>query len=191
MGKSVVVDQIATHCILTQDTPVFLCKPEEPMAATLKRLAGKATESIFWDPKIPFDKDKFNQGKELVGDKAILYDAYQGVSWDNVKQEIRAAVTVAGCKDVFIDPITCFTVGMTITQQNEELIKIASELASLANELDFTAYVFCHLNKPDAGPSHERGGAVQSVQFAGSRSMMRQKAYVKEVEFRGSLRAAA
>lgn len=173
MGKSVVVDQIAAHCITTQDTPVFLCKPEEPMGGTLKRIAGKVVGRIFHDPKIPFDTEAFAQAKKIVADKAIIYDAYQGVTWEAVKQEIRSAVMVAGVKDVFIDPLTCFTVGMTITQQNEALVQIASELASLALELDFTAYVFCHLNAPQSGPPHERGGAVQSVQFAGSRAMMR------------------
>lgn len=173
MGKSVVVDQIAAHCITTQDTPVFLCKPEEPMGGTLKRIAGKVVGRIFHDPKIPFDTEAFAQAKKIVADKAIIYDAYQGVTWEAVKQEIRSSVMVAGVKDVFIDPLTCFTVGMTITQQNEALVQIASELASLALELDFTAYVFCHLNAPQSGPPHERGGAVQSVQFAGSRAMMR------------------
>lgn len=173
MGKSVLVDQIAAHCIQTQDTPIWLCKPEEPMGGTLKRLAGKLTRSVFWDPKVPVDPDKFEEGRLLLGDKAILYDGYQGVDWDVIKQEIRSAVLVAGCKDIFLDPLTCFTVGMSLTEQNETLIAIASEIASMAMELDFTAYLFCHLNAPQGGPPHERGGKVQSVQFSGSRAMMR------------------
>lgn len=173
MGKSVVVDQIAAHCVQTQDTPIWLCKAEETMGGTLKRIAGKLTRSVFWDPKIPVDPEKFELGRQLIGDKVILYDAYQGVDWETVKEEIRSAVMVAGCKDVFLDPLTCFTVGMSLTEQNEKLISIASEIAQLAGELDFTAYLFCHLNAPQGGPSHERGGKVQSVQFSGSRAMMR------------------
>lgn len=173
MGKSVVVDQIAAHCVLTQDTPIWLCKPEEPMAGTVQRIAGKVQRKIFYDPKIPYDESDLDAGIDLIGEKVIIYDAYQGVDWDVVKQEIRTAVLVAGCKDIFLDPLTCFTVGMSLTEQNETLISIASEIAAMAMELDFTAYLFCHLNAPQSGVPHERGGKVQSVQFSGSRAMMR------------------
>ena len=175
MGKSVLVDQIAAYCVETQDTPVWLCKPEEPMGGTLRRLAGKLTKSVFWDPKVPVDKEKLEQGRAAIGDKVILYDGYQGVSWEAVEQEIRQAVMVAGVKDVFLDPLTCFTVGMSLTEQNETLVSIASKIASMAMELDFTAYLFCHLNAPQGGQPHERGGKVQSIQFSGSRAMMRQR----------------
>lgn len=175
MGKSVLVDQIAAYCVETQDTPVWLCKPEEPMGGTLRRLAGKLTKSVFWDPKVPVDKGKLEQGRAAIGDKVILYDGYQGVSWEAVEQEIRQAVMVAGVKDVFLDPLTCFTVGMSLTEQNETLVSIASKIASMAMELDFTAYLFCHLNAPQGGQPHERGGKVQSIQFSGSRAMMRQR----------------
>ncbi len=171
--KSVVVDQLGEHCIETQDTPTLFIKPEESLPNTLKRLAGKAARQVLWDPKIPYEEADFHRGREIVGDKAIIFDAYQEVRWADVKKEIRTNVEVCGVKDVFIDPLTCFTVGMNLTEANAELISIASEIASMAKELDFTAYLFCHLNAPQAGPSHERGGAVQSVQFSGSRAMMR------------------
>lgn len=173
MGKSVLVDELATHLTQTVDTPIFMCKPEEPLGGTLRRLAGKAVSRVFWDPKIPYTQEEFEEGKRLIGDKVILYDSYQGTDWATVSNEIRSAVVAYGCKDIFLDPLTCFTVGMSLTEQNETLISIASAIAAMASELDFTAYLFCHLNAPQAGPSHERGGKVQSVQFSGSRAMMR------------------
>lgn len=173
IGKSVVVDEIVAHCLATQDTPVWVCKPEEPMQGTVKRVAGKLVDRIFHDPKIPFDVDAFNSTRDRIGNQLILFDTYQSTDWDDVKHEIRHVVMSEGVKDVLIDPITCFTIGLSLTEQNEELVRITGELAGMAAELDFTAYVFCHLNAPSSGPAHERGGAVQSVQFAGSRSMMR------------------
>lgn len=175
MGKSVVVDTIAAHCVLTQDTPIWLCKPEEPMEGTVQRIAGKVMNKVFWDPKIEYDERDLDEGIDLIGEKVIIYDAYQGTDWDAVKAEIRSAVMVAGVQDIFLDPLTCFTVGMSLTEQNETLISIASEIASMAMELNFTAYLFCHLNAPQSGVPHERGGKVQSVQFSGSRAMMRQR----------------
>lgn len=173
MGKSVVVDELIAHCIATQGTPVWACKTEEPMAGTVKRVAGKLVDCVFHDPNIPFDHARFMEATKIIEDKLILFDSYQATSWDDVKREIRHVAITEGCQDFIIDPITCFTIGMSIAEANEELVRISGELAALAAELDFTAYVFCHLNAPQTGPSHERGGAVQSVQFAGSRSMMR------------------
>lgn len=173
MGKSVVVDTIAAHCVMTQDTPIWLCKPEEPMEGTVQRVAGKVMNKVFWDPKLEYDERDLDEGIDLIGEKVIIYDAYQGTDWDAVKAEIRSAVMVAGVQDIFLDPLTCFTVGMSLTEQNETLISIASEIASMAMELNFTAYLFCHLNAPQSGVPHERGGKVQSVQFSGSRAMMR------------------
>lgn len=173
IGKSVVVNEIATHLIRTTDTPVFLVKPEESMGGTLKRLAGTAVDRIFYDPNMPVNPEDFEKGKSIIGSKAIIYDTYQDVKWEEVKQEIRYNVTVLGCKDVILDPLTCFTVGMSSSEANDALIKIASELATLAKDLDFTAYCFCHLNNPQSGLPHDRGGKVLSSQFAGSRAMAR------------------
>jgi 5S rRNA maturation endonuclease (ribonuclease M5) len=173
IGKSVVVNEIATHLIKTAGTPVFLVKPEESMGGTLKRLAGTAVDRIFYDPNVPFTPEDFDKGKKIIDDKAIIYDTYQDVKWEEVKQEIRHNVNVLGCRDVILDPLTCFTVGLSSSEVNDKLIKIASELATLAKELDFTAYCFCHLNNPQSGSPHDRGGKVLSSQFAGSRAMAR------------------
>lgn len=145
------------------------------MEGTVQRIAGKVMGKVFWDPKVSYEEADLDAGIDIIGDKVIIYDAYQGTDWEVVKKEIRAAVLVAGVKDIFLDPLTCFTVGMSLTEQNETLISIASEIAAMALELDFTAYLFCHLNAPQAGVPHERGGKVQSVQFSGSRAMMRQR----------------
>ena len=173
IGKSVVVNEIATHLIKTAGTPVFLVKPEESMGGTLKRLAGTAVDRIFYDPNMPFTQEEFEKGKAAIGNGAIIYDTYQEVKWEEVKQEIRYNVTVLGCRDVILDPLTCFTVGLSSSEVNDTLIKIASELATLAKDLEFTAYCFCHLNNPNGGLPHDRGGKVLSSQFAGSRAMAR------------------
>lgn len=173
MGKSVLVDQIAAHFIKVHDIAPFLVKPEEPMAGTLRRLAGKAVGKIFWDPKIPYTNEEFAAGKAIIGNKAYIYDCYQSTEWDVVKQEIRVYSSINPRGLVILDPITLFTIGMNMGEVNETLVRIATEFAALAKELNFIGLIFCHLNKPESGVSHERGGKVLSVQFAGSRAMMR------------------
>jgi twinkle protein len=103
---------------------------------------------------------------------------------------IRTAVQ-EGTKDVFIDPITCFTDGlideggygkqrlMNAGDIDSFLKYMVRELDNMAKDLDFTYYVFCHLNAPPKGSKpHEEGGAVKSNQFTGSRVMMRACTYM-------------
>jgi twinkle protein len=173
MGKSELVNDIAKHLIVVHDMPVLVCKPEEDKAETYRRLVGKVAGRIFHDPEIEFDEEAFLAGDKLVGDKAIIVDNYQFVNWDNLKDDIRYAVNNEGVHDIIIDPVTCFTNGMSASDTNEFLVGWAAELASMAKDLNFTSYIFCHLKAPDGGPPHERGGQVLSTQFTGSRAMMR------------------
>ena len=173
MGKSEVVDSIASHIMLADNLPVFLVKPEQDPARTYKNLVGKAAGRIFHDPNIPFDEEAFDQYEKLIADKAIILDSYQFVNWDALKDDIRYVVTNEGVEDIIIDPITCFTNQMSSAEANEFLVGMSAELASLAKDLKFTSYIFCHLKAPSSGLPHERGGAVLSTQFTGSRAMMR------------------
>lgn len=173
LGKSELVDSIASHIILSDKLPVLMVKPEQDPARTYKNLVGKAAGRIFHDPNIEFDEDAYNQYEKLIGDKAIILDSYQFVNWDSLKDDIRYVVTNEGVEDIFIDPITCFTNQMSSAEANEFLIGMAAELAALAKDLNFTSYIFCHLKAPTAGLPHERGGQVLSTQFTGSRAMMR------------------
>ena len=172
MGKSEIVNDIAKHLIVTHNLPVLLCKPEEDKARSYQALVSKAAGRIFHDPNIEFDEQAFIEAEKLIGDKAIIVDNYQFVNWDALKDDIRYAVNNESVHDVIIDPVTCFTAGMSASDTNEFLVGWASELAAMSKDLDFTAYIFCHLKAPDGTP-HERGGEVLSTQFTGSRAMMR------------------
>jgi twinkle protein len=182
MGKSEVVDSIAAHIVLADQLPVFLVKPEQDTARTYKNLVGKAAGRIFHDPNIEFDEEAYNQYEGLIGDKAIILDSYQFVNWDSLKDDIRYVVTNHGVEDIIIDPITCFTNQMSSAEANEFLTGMAAELASLAKDLRFTSYIFCHLKAPTSGLPHERGGSVMSTQFTGSRAMMRSCNYMIGIE---------
>ena len=182
MGKSCVVNEIGAHFMIEHDERVFFVKPEESTVVTARKLAGVVASKIFDDPNIEFDEDAYEEAAQLIGDKAILYNSYQKTEWKDVKEAIRHAVLAQGCKRVILDPITCFTVGMSGGERNDRLVEISSEIASLSMELDFTYFIFCHLNAPQGGPPHELGGKVQSVQFAGSRAMQRSTHYMIGLE---------
>lgn len=172
MGKSELLNELVKHNIVEHGWPCFVAKTEETNVRTLQGVVGKVANKIFHDPKIEFDFKAFDEALPKVGDKLIMLDLYQELSWEILKGDIRAA-TMAGAKAVYIDPITTFTNGINAADANTLLQKICQELAQMAADLGFCANLFCHLKSPESGTPHERGGEVQSYQFAGSRAMMR------------------
>lgn len=172
MGKSELLNDLVAHNILVHGWKVFVIKPEESNKRTLQGVVGKVAHRIFHDPKIPFDYEAFDKAVPQIQDKLVMMNLYQELSWDNLQADIRSAAT-AGCKAVYIDPITVLSNGVNSADANTLLQKFAQGLAQMAMDLDIIVHIFCHLKSPDNGPSHERGGSVQSHQFAGSRAMMR------------------
>lgn len=171
-GKSEIVNTLAAWFITEHKWKVFLVKPEESNLKTYKMVAGKMVGRIFHDPKIDFDVDAYERAGGMIGDNLVMLNLYQHVGWDSLKADIRSAAA-AGCKAVFIDPITNLTNGMNAADANTKLQEIAQELSSLALDLNIVIFIFCHLRNPDSGLPHERGGEVLSSQFAGSRAMAR------------------
>lgn len=172
MGKSELLNDLVAHNIIEHGWKVFVAKPEESNKRTLQGVVGKVAKRIFHDPKIPFDYGAFDSAYPQVKDKLVMLNLYQELSWENLEQDIRCAVS-EGCKAVFIDPITILTNGIAAADANVLLQKFAQGLAQMALDLGIIVHIFCHLKAPDNGPPHERGGVVQSHQFAGSRAMMR------------------
>ena len=158
-----------------------MIKPEEALPKSYKMVLGKVAGRSFHDPNIPFDYEAFDEADKLVGDKAIFQDIYQFGRWEDLKSDIMYTVVNDGVKDVMIDPITTLTNTMNSAEANEHLTLVAAEISAMAKDLDFTAYLFCHLKAPEGTP-HERGGQVLSTQFAGSRAMMRSCNYMIGLE---------
>ena len=180
MGKSEVVNALAAHCILEHGWKVFMAKPEEANRKTYQMVVGKAVGKIFHDPNIPFDYDAYDIGSKRIGDNLAMVNLYQHMGWESLQTDIRAAAA-AGCKAIFIDPITNLTAGMESSTANTKLQEIAVELSAMAHDLNLVIFIFCHLKAPQGTP-HERGGEVLSSQFSGSRAMMRSCNYMIGLE---------
>jgi twinkle protein len=172
MGKSELLNDLVAHNIREHGWKVFVVKPEESNRRTLQGVVGKLVNRIFHDPEIPFDYEAFDKGVEELGDKLVMLNLYQELSWASLEADIRDAA-VSGCKAIYIDPITVLSNGINAADANTLLQKFAQGLAQMALDLNVIVHIFCHLKSPDNGLSHERGGQVLSHQFAGSRAMMR------------------
>ena len=181
MGKSEIVNSIATHLMVEHGLKIFLAKPEEANKKTYKMILGKVAGKVFHDPTVEFDYDAYDKAAELIKGKLCMLSLYQHLGWESLRADIMVAAA-AGCKAVFIDPITNLTNGTSSGETNTVLQEIAQELAAMAKDLDIVVFIFCHLKAPLAGDSHERGGKVFSSQFSGSRAMMRSCNYMLGVE---------
>jgi twinkle protein len=166
--------------------------PEEPNEMSYKLVANQLTGKIFHDPKIEFDEKAFEEAGEYLKDNLYMVNSYQFLDWENLKEDIKHSVD-AGCQVVMIDPITCLTNGVSAAETNTVLQSFSAELAAMAKDLGFHAFLFAHLKAGDGnlsedkrnsfyakgqyrdlGPiSHEFGGSVYSYQFTGSRAMQR------------------
>lgn len=172
MGKSEILNDMEAHDIMKHGWKVFCIKPEESNVRTLQGVVGKMVNRIFHDPAVKFDEEKWDSGIQMLGDKLIMVDLYQELTLEVMKSDIRAAVA-QGVKSVYIDPITVLSNNYDAATANTKLMELAQTMSQMAMELQIVVHLFCHLNKPEQGPSHERGGNVMSHQFAGSRAMMR------------------
>lgn len=206
MGKSELLNEMVDHILKTETAPPAVFKFEEEPAITCKKLAGKLSHKQFNNPeKVLFEKggkfydvwgeqvadklkhtyftaEELEKAVDNIGDRVIYYNNYGAASWDDVADKIRYAVTVKGCKDVFIDPLTRLTAGMESSAANTELERIADAISTMSKDLGFTYYIFCHLKSPSTGQPHEKGGKVESYQFTGSRAMMRACYYMIGLE---------
>lgn len=202
IGKSEAVNELIDYIIESESTPVGVFKLEEKPAMTFRKVAGKRHGKLFHKPdkvnidgfdfrgeKIPesqltnyFTQDELKAGVMSLKGKVLTYDSYGATSWDQLKKAITYAVVVQGAKDIFIDPITRLTAGMTASETDVELRRFSDEISKLSKDLGFTYYCFCHLKAPQFGKPHSQGGHVVSEQFRGSRAMMESTYYMIGIE---------
>lgn len=172
MGKSELVNSLAAHLVTEHGMKVFLAKPEEANRKTYQMMCGKVAGKVFHDPEKEFDFDAYDKASAVLRDNVCVLNLYQHVDWSTLRVDILQAIH-AGCKAVFIDPITNTINGVAAGEANTVLQTVAQDLAAIAKDHEILAFIFCHLKAPESGAPHERGGKVFSHQFAGSRAMMR------------------
>lgn len=192
MGKTTMKNALGAHFMGKHQAKVFMACPEEPNDMTYKLLANQLTGKIFHDPEIRFDNDAYEEAGTIMRDKLFMLNLYQYLGWDTLKKDIASAAE-QGVKAVFIDPITSLSNGVSSGEANTLLQAFSQELSAMAADMQFTAFVFCHLKAAEGqiaedkrqsyykkgqyvdlgNCSHEMGGSVYSAQFAGSRAMQR------------------
>ncbi|UIW10531.1 DnaB-like replicative helicase [Aeromonas phage BUCT695] len=172
-GKTLIGHELASHLIMKHKQKCGMFMLEETVGNTIKNIAGKSAGITFHKPDADFDPELLRNEALKYDGSLFLYKNFGQNDWEDIKRCIRFWVVEHGVKFIFLDNVTCLVSHLTSTEINSEIAKIGAELAAMCNELQFTCFVFSHLNPPKAGLPHEEGGAVQEAQFTGSRALMR------------------
>lgn len=164
-GKTEGFKEIIDHVIYEHNLPAGVIFLEEPVAKTLKVLAGKRLNKRFHIPDGDWTIDELVSGINDLKGKVYCYNHFGNKDWATIKSRIRYMVHNLGIKDIFLDHLTAL-----VAQEADEykaLNKIMEEMASLVQELDCTIFYISHLRKVQGTP-HEEGGHVSADQFKGS-----------------------
>lgn len=188
VGKSEWLNQMVHHIIANEQSTPMLIKFEEDPSMTVRRVAGKIKHKQFHIPDGDFTPEELQEGVQAIEDKIIMFDVHQSEMSPDMKLQdvimpaIRHAVVEYGVQDVFIDPITDLTNGLSPTETEQELRRFSKAIHAMANDIGFYYYCFCHLKAPETGKPHEEGGKVHSNQFRGSRAMMEKTPYMLGIQ---------
>lgn len=149
---------------------------------SLKQLASKKDGVRYHDPALIYDEKQLEESIDALDGKLFVYDHFGVKDWEEVKSAMRYMVVAEGVKHVFLDPLTALISHLHVSEANDALNRIMSELSGMVHELDFTVYYFSHLNAPDKGPAHEEGGECLISQMTGSRAMGKWSDYIFMLE---------
>ena len=182
IGKSEFINELVLSRTLAEDSDIpAVIKFEEMPAMTVKKLAGKIDRTFYHRPDLSFDPKDLRKTVESLKGKLFMYKAFGQADWDTIKYYIRYCVSM-GSKTIILDPITKLTNHLTSRDTETALRRLSDDLACMAHDLGFFYVVTCHLKSPTHGIPHERGGAVMSNQFRGSRAMMENCYYMLGIE---------
>lgn len=171
VGKTDVFTQIIAQTISDLKEACATIYLEQAPEETLLRVAGKMSCKLFHVPDAGWDQTELDASIDSIpNDLMYLYDHWGSTAWEDIKLHVRHLVVAEGVKHVFLDHLTALIAHAD--DERRALDAIMAEMASLAQELDFTWYVVSHLTTPDGKP-HEEGGRVMEKHFTGSRAIAR------------------
>lgn len=168
IGKTDVFLQTVMH-LASHKHPVGLFFLEQPVAETVRRLAGKLAGRRFHIPDAGWTAEEYVTAVDSLRTQDIhLFDHFGSSDWEHIKSRIRYLVQCYNVKDIFIDHLTAFAAHAA--DEKKALESIMADVASIAQELGCTIYMISHLSTPEGKP-HEEGGRVTIRNFKGSRAI--------------------
>lgn len=122
---------------------------EETQARTIQGFAGyELGQPVHRKNCVVSKYDIHNALDRLLGDddRLHLYGHFGSDDPDVIINTIRFLVAVCGCKYIFLDHISIVISGLAEEDERKALDKISTQLAMLANDLDFCLVMVSHVN---------------------------------------------
>lgn len=122
---------------------------EETQARTIQGFAGyELGQPVHRKGNVVSKYDIHNALDRLLGDddRLHLYGHFGSDDPDVIINTIRFLVAVCGCKYIFLDHISIVVSGLQEDDERKALDKISTQLAMLANDLEFCLVMVSHVN---------------------------------------------
>lgn len=122
---------------------------EETQARTLQGFAGyELGQPVHRKNSLASKFEIHNALDSLLGDseRLHLYGHFGSDDPDVIISTIRFLVAVCGCKYIFLDHISIVISGLVEEDERKALDKISTQLAMLANDLEFCLVMVSHVN---------------------------------------------
>lgn len=185
MGKTEFFKEIEAHLLFTHKQNIGIIHLEEQTKNTVLGLMSKYSSIKFHVPTAEYTEEQFNEALEAVtkDDKVYVYEGFGTTDFDTIKNQIRYMVAGKDCRYIFLDHITALADGIEDGDNvNQYMRKVASELANLTRELDFTLFTISHLRKSNGNKPHEEGGRVHLDDLHGAAAIKQWASYVVGLE---------
>ncbi len=182
IGKTELFHEVQAHLLNSHKQTIGLFMFEEDCGRSLKALAEKIYNKPFTVPDGEFTQKELEDAIATLKGRVYMYDSRLGKDWEEIKAAIRFMVVGEGIRYVFLDHLTALTAHLSSGEGNDHINHIMSDLSELVNALDCTVFFCSHLNPPQSGEPHERGGRVLESQFTGSRGGIKWSHYLLGLE---------
>ena len=158
---------------------------EEPATTTVERMLS---EVIGTDPPFHIDTEEQRLARDpeviktaldTFAPNLFLLDKFGEDNFDAFVRAARHYVRNEGCQFLFLDHFSFLADGIALhTDQRRGIDRCIKQLKELANKLQFTLFVVCHLSRGDGLNPHEEGGEPNLGQLRGSHSLAQVPDYI-------------
>lgn len=147
IGKTEILRAIEYHVLKTTDIPIGIIHLEESDQRAVQGLVGYEMRK----PVHLLDVPEVDMGKALTDlvkrdDRLYVYSHYGSKDPSDFISSLRFLVAGCGCRIVFLDHITMVVSGDKDDNDTATLDELSTQLAMLAQELEFSLHFVSHVN---------------------------------------------
>lgn len=148
IGKTEIMRAIEYNLLATTDANIGVIHLEESGKRAVQGLVGYHLDAPVHLPDDGHSlEDQYKALDEIAGDGRLhVYTRFGSDDPEIILQTIRELATICECKMVFLDHISMIVSGLEVEDERKKLDYIATKLAEMTRELNFTLFMVSHVN---------------------------------------------